>query len=149
MRVGDLDMDIPSEWEDHSLYTYLAPVEDISPALRVGKTEFRANVVIQPQPLDGDTLDDRVRLALENTQKTFGDVEVEVTDGPQNEQLQCRRLVYTVVDGVTNQPVSQLLYICVVGEVEWQIAFSVPAISMRARLPEFDRMVASIRRAGR
>jgi hypothetical protein len=54
-----------------------------------------------------------------------------------------------VVDGVTNQPVGQLIYVCVVGELEWQVAFSIAAISMRERIPDFDRMVASMQRAPR
>jgi len=147
VRVANLDIDVPGDWEDHSLYTWVAPAEDISPARRVGSSPFRTNVVFQQTPLGEETLEDRVQLALKNTAESFGEVEVKVEEGPGNEQLQSRRLVYTVVDPVTNQPVSQLLYICAVGDVEWQVAFSVAAIKLRERMAEFDRIVTSIRPA--
>ena len=149
MRIADLEIAVPDDWEDHSLYTYVAPAEDVSPALSKGSSPFRTNVVFQQRPLGDETIEDRVQQVLKSTAETFGEVEVKVEDGPSNADMTSRRVSYTVVDGVTNQPVGQLIYVCVVGELEWQVAFSIAAISMRERIPDFDRMVASMQRAPR
>ena len=146
MRVGPLDIDLPEDWQDRSLYTYVAPITDVSPSMAVRQTTFQTNVVFQQRRLEaGEGLEQCVERARQNTDGMFGGPKISITDGPTADGIQFKRLTYTVVDGVTSQPVAQVLYVGRVGEREWQVAFSVAAIELDAQIPAFDRMIASIR----
>ncbi len=149
MRIGDLEVDIPSAWEDHSLYSFVAPPEVVSPEKTVKQAPFRKNLVMQRHAVPEDaTLDDRVQGVVKATERDFGQaVKVDVEDGPLAAGSKTRRVVYKVVDPVTNQPVAQVLYVLLHGGFEWQIAFSTPALTLKAAQAEFDAVVASIRPA--
>jgi hypothetical protein len=148
MRVGPLDIDLPETWEDRSLYTYVAPVTDVSPSLAVRQSTFQTNVVFQQRRLEeGETLDDCVERARQNTDEMFGGPKISIADGPMASGIPFKRLTYSVIDGVTNQPVAQVLYVGCIGPREWQVAFSVAAIQLDQQLPAFDRIIASARLA--
>lgn len=149
MRVGPLEIDLPEDWQDRSLYTYVAPLTEVSPTLAVQQSTFQTNVVFQQRPLEaGELLEHCVERARQNTLEMFGGPKISIEHGPSSAAIPFKRLTYTVVDGVTNQPVAQVLYVGIVGDREWQVAFSVAAIQLDAQLPAFDRMIASIQVAG-
>jgi hypothetical protein len=149
MRIGDLEVEIPATWEDHSLYSFVAPPEIVSPEKTVKQAPFRKNVVLQRQAVAADaTLPERAQAVLASTEREFGQqVKVEIQDGPAAAGVPTRRVVYKVVDPVTSQPVAQVVYVMLYEGSEWQIAFSTPALSLKQALPEFDAIVASIRPA--
>lgn len=149
MRVGDLDIDIPASWEDHSLYSFVAPPEVASPKLALKQAPFRKNVVLQRRPLpDEATLLDCVAHVQQTTARDFGEgVQVTVEDGPVCPGGPTKRLTYKLVDPATSQPVVQVVYVARIRGAEWQIAFSAQAASLRDVLPQFDAVVASIRAA--
>jgi hypothetical protein len=147
MRIGDLDIDIPTSWEDHSLYSFVAPPADVSPSMSVKQAVFRTNVVMQRRPVADDTpLERCVEAAMAATARDFGQVKIELSDGPTVAGGPSKRLVYKVIDSVTNQPVAQVVYVCLVRATEWTLAFSTPALSLKESLPDLDAIVASIRR---
>lgn len=145
MRIGDLDIDIPATWEDHSLYSFVAPPEDASPTMTVKQAPFRKNVVLQRRPVgETATIDDCVAHVRATTARDFGgDVKIEEADGPNG----TKRLVYRLIDPVTSQAVAQVVYVALIRSAEWQVAFSAPAAALKAAQAEFDRIVASIRPA--
>lgn len=149
MRIGDLQIDIPATWEDHSLYSFVAPPEDIGPALRAKQAPFRRNVVLQRRPVaPATTLDDCVAHVQQTTARDFGEgVKIDVQDGPRAPCGPTRRLTYRLIDPVTSQAVAQVVYVALVHQAEWQIAFSAPAASLPADLPRFDEIIRTLQAA--
>ena len=52
-----------------------------------------------------------------------------------------------VLDDVSNSAVAQVIYLCLMGHEEWQVAFSMPALGADDELTGLDAMVASLRSA--
>lgn len=145
MRLGDLEVPIPDDWEDRSLYTFIAPPEKTVP-LRATKSTFRSNVVLQKRRLGHDeTLESCTEAIVAQTKAGYGDVEVAVEAGPAAPRVSSNRVSYRLVDPVTHQPVAQLVYVCLVDRAEWQIAVSVPAMDLAAATRRFDEIVEKIR----
>jgi hypothetical protein len=145
MRIGKLEIEVPEEWEDASLYTFVAPTDDLWATPGKGGS-FRTNVVFQSRKVGpNEPLARCVERLMEGTQELFGAVKIEVCDGPQVAGVPSRRLVYSVSDEA-GQPVSQVIYLFVVQGLEWQAAFSLAAADKERWLPHFDQMVASTRR---
>lgn len=148
-RVGDLELPIPEDWDDRSLYTFVAPPAKTVP-MRATQSTFRKNVVLQKRRLAPDeTLESCTDRLVEQTKEGHGTVAIDVADGPKNDALVSKRISYRLVDPVSNQPVAQLIYVCLVGRAEWQIAVSVPAIELDAARAEFDGIVRETRLVGR
>jgi hypothetical protein len=149
MRIGDLHIDIPATWEDHSLYSFVAPPEDAGPQLRAKQAPFRRNVVLQRRPVAPETtLADCVLHVQQTTARDFGaGVKIDVEDGPPAAGGPTRRLTYRLIDPVTTQAVAQVVYVALVKQTEWQIAFSAPAAGLKADVPRFDEIVRSIQAA--
>ena len=143
MRVGDLEIDIPASWEDHSLYSFVAPPEVASPKMTLKQAPFRKNVVLQRRPVAPETtIDDCVAHVTATTARDFGGgVKIEVDAGPNG----TKRLTYKLVDPATNQPVAQVVYVALIRGAEWQVAFSAPAAALKEVLPQFDAIVASVK----
>lgn len=146
-RIGDIDLELPAGWEDHSLYSFVAPAEQAVATMRAKQAPtFRKNVVLQRRVVgSGATLDDCVKRARDSTARDFGAVSVEIDDGPSAAGTPTKRLVYKVVDQVTHQPVAQVVYVALLRGTEWQIAFSVPAMAVDDAVPAFEAVVRSIR----
>ena len=147
MHIGDLTIDIPGTWLDASLYSFVAPAEAAGPSLAVKQVQFRKNVVLQRRPVTPDTtLEQCVDRLVKQTERDLGGgIKIDLEDGPQAGVGVTRRITYRLVDPVTNQPVAQVLYLALVAGWEWQIAFSAPAVGLKEAMPEFDKIVASIR----
>lgn len=148
-RVGDLELPLPDDWEDRSLYSFVAPPAKTVP-MRATHSTFRKNVVLQKRKLPGEaTLDTCVEELVELTREGHGDLAVDVRDGPRNDTLTSKCVSYRLVDPVTNQPVAQLIYVCLVDGAEWQMAVSVPAFELDEARRQFDAILAQARRVGR
>lgn len=148
MQLGKIAIDLPDAWEDRSLYTFVAPVQNAGPQMRAKASGFRKNVVIQRRELTAEeTMDSCVEAVVERTKETFGEVKIDVADGPVTEAMQSRRVTYTVIDNVTNSAVAQVVYLCLLGHDEWQVAFSMPALDVDGELAGLDAMVATLRLA--
>ena len=149
MQLGKIEIDVPGDWEDRSLYTFVAPKEDVSPQMRVKENAFRKNVVIQRRGLGPEeTLESCAEFLVSTTRETFGEIKIEVADGPTTLAFESRRVTYTVIDDVTQSAVGQVIYLCLMGHEEWQLAFSLPAINLSRDLPGLEKIVASLRATG-
>lgn len=147
MKLGRMQMAIPDDWEDRSLYTYVAPPESVSMGMTAQEPRtFRTNVVVTRKPMaPGWSLDASVRAIEARTKRDFGQIEIKVDDAGSVASQPAKRLRYIVNDpGQKSLPVAQVLYVFLLEGAEWTVTFSVASMALKEQLPEFERMVRSI-----
>ncbi len=143
MRLGALQISLPADWEDHSLYSFVAPAQPTLP-MRPSNPGFQENLVVQPRKLDtGEDLLRCTQRLLDNTQREMDVANLEQGSLRTNSGLDVERVSYTLVDPYNQMPVAQVVYLLVHEQTEWQFAFSVSAIQLEARRPAFDAWVGS------
>lgn len=148
MNIAGLEMNIPDNWEDRSLYTFVAPVVEQRTGMTTQTASFRTNVVVTRRPQEeGRTLDVIGPEIVERTKRDFGDVNVHVEDGPQVIGKPTKRAHYTVVDPRGGSPVAQVQYAFIHDGYEWVMTFSVASIELKAQMATFDQMVAGLKPA--
>ena len=146
MQLGKIAIDLPSDWDDRSLYTFVAPPQNAGPQMRARASPFRKNVVLQRRELSAEeTIDSCVDALVERTVETFGELNIDVAAGPTTEHMQSKRVAYSIFDDVTQSAVAQVVYLCLIGHDEWQVAFSLPAVDLKAEIEGLDAMVATLR----
>jgi hypothetical protein len=147
MKLGSMEIDLPGEWEDRSMYTFIAPAKKagVGPTAKAAP-EFRTNVVITPSPLEsGVDLKACSRRVEERIRRDFGDVEIAADDGPSAGGRKSRRLKYRVVNPRGGAPIEQVQYVIIAGGREWNITFSTISLEAKALEPAFEQYIRSIR----
>jgi hypothetical protein len=148
MNIAGLEMNIPDNWEDRSLYTFVAPVEEVRTGMTTQSASFRTNVVITRKPIqEGRTLDAVGSEIEERTKRDFGDVKVQLENGPAVMGQPSKRASYTVVDPRGGAPVAQVQYVFMHGGFEWMMTFSVASIALKEQMPTFDKIVTQLKPA--
>ncbi|MBL8956108.1 MAG: hypothetical protein JNK82_35370 [Myxococcaceae bacterium] len=145
MRFSNLRVAIPPDWSDGSLYTFVAPsrVGGVAPV-----REFRSNVVFQSRALEsGEGLEQCVERVKAHLVELYGQLQIEANDGPRLASGPSRRLSYTVTNK-GSPDVAQSVYVFIVGETEWQAAFSATARNLSESLPQWEAIVASVQLVG-
>jgi hypothetical protein len=144
MRFSNLRVDVPADWTDGSLYTFIAPpsLGGVAPV-----REFRSNVVFQSRALEpGEGLEQCVDRVKAHLVELYGQLAIDAEDGPRVASGPSRRLSYTVTNQGTGN-IAQVVYVFIVGTVEWQAAFSVTARNLSESLPKWEAIVASVQLA--
>jgi len=145
MRFSNLRVDIPSDWTDGSLYTFIAPHSGNGGVVPI--REFRSNVVFQSRKLEpGEGLEQCVDRVKAHLAELYGELALTAEDGPRLVSGPSRRLSYTV-SGKGAKDIAQVIYVFTLGDTEWQAAFSIGARDLKESLPKWDAMVASVQLA--
>lgn len=135
MRIGNLEVDVPSSWDDLSLYTF---VEGEGAG-------FRTNVVFQSRKVSPPyALEEGMARVLASTRESFKDVSIEIDEPKDVLPWPTKRLRYSVNDSVSKQRVCQIVYLCVVEGREWNIAFSSVEADLPKSLPHIERIIRSL-----
>lgn len=146
MNLGQLSMDIPSDWEDRSMYTFIAPRQSAAMGPIAQDDGFRTNVVVRVGPRgQASSLAELTRRAAEEAKTMFGAVTVDETPGPTVGGVETRRLRYRIVEPGGTLPIAQYQYLLVLEKTERTITFTTAAVHAKALEVNFDEMVRSIR----
>ncbi len=143
MRFSNLRVDIPSDWTDGSLYTFIAPSS--GPGGVAPVREFRSNVVFQSRKLEpNEGLEQCVERVKAHLLELYGQIALALDDGPRLASGPSRRISYTV-SGQGAKDIAQVVYVFTLADTEWQAAFSAVARNLKESLPQWDAMVASVK----
>jgi hypothetical protein len=145
VRLGPLDIAIPPDWEDRSLYTFIAPPQEMRAGMMATTQSFRANVVLTRRPVPPDqTIEASAELAAARAKRDLGDIKVTILEGPPIDGSPSQTLSYVVVDPRGGPPIAQVQYLFKRDGSEWSLTFSVAALELKNRQAELERLVMSI-----
>ena len=146
MRFGKIDLEIPEDWEDLSLYTFAAPRSEVSAGRGLVTQGFRTNIVMSWGARGkAETFDREVELAVQRAVQTCGPVKPQITEGPSIAGSETKRISYTFVEPGGTLPLAQIQYLAIIASTLLTISFTTASIEAKKLAPMFDEIATSLR----
>jgi hypothetical protein len=146
MELGRIALDVPDDWEDHSLYTFVAPRAAVESSPRMVVEGFRSNVVINWGPRGkAELLEAEVSRAIDRATRDFGPVKPAISDGPKLAGNESRRIMYRFIEPGGTLALTQIQYLSILDGTALTIAFTTASLEAKNVAPLFDRIAGSLR----
>ncbi len=140
-----MEIAIPSTWEDRSTYTFIAPREKARIGPRAQDDGFRSNVVVTVGPEGkADGLDAATKRAIAQVRDNFGEVAIEIENGPEISGQPSRRLSYRIIEPGGALALFQAQYLVEVDRTERIFTFTTAAVNAKSMLPAMEQMIQSV-----
>ena len=148
---GTLALNLPDTWDDRSIYTYVAPEQNVSAGMpTMNKTQgFRPNVVVTRESRGKyERLDAYAKDQLAASQKQLPQMKV-VSEDPSTVGGQpaiCR--VFTFVAPPQNVTVQQMQTFVLIGDWIYTLTFSTLPSHFNEQKKMFDKIVGDVTSSG-
>ncbi len=146
MRFGKIEVEIPEDWEDLSLYTFAAPRAETKAGPRLVTQGFRTNVVMSFGPRGkAAAIDDEIKLAIQRAEQTCGPIKPAIGDGPSIAGKSTKRISYQFVEPGGTLALAQIQYLTIMDGTLLTISFTTASLEAKNLAPMFDEIASSLR----
>jgi hypothetical protein len=145
VKLGPIHIAIPDQWEDRSMYAFVAPATRTQVGLAAKGDTFRTNVVLTWSRVDANTdLEQRAALARRRIEAGHPNVTITAGAGPIVGGRPSKSLRYTIAGLDAGPPVLQIQYVVLLDGVEAIVTFSTSTSATPDQLEALEGIISSM-----